>query len=401
MNGEADRESFARACGLDGPLRLGVQAPERLDEIVRDLPGPFVVVGRDASADLVLDHPAVGRRHALLHVVAGRIFAMALGGRGGLTWDGQRCDAGWVGRGQTVGVGPFRIRAVLEEATGDRSSVLPTSRAFSRPGIADLALEFAGPDPVAGTWQVSRAVVLVGSSQRCRIQLPGPGVSPVHAAIVRTEGGAWLVDLLAPGGVEVGGRPARFGLLRNGPILVGPHEIGVRLGRVALPAQEIRHPALPPAHTLLDRASGVDPNLLAILGEFGRMQDRMTDQFQQALMTMFQLFSGMHQEQMTLIRQELAQLHRLTEEQQVIASRLAATPRPAPEIRPMLTHERTAPTVARGTPPSPRSPEPFAMGQDVHVVLSDRLASLGEERQNLWRKLMASLLKPPPGDLSP
>ena len=59
----------------------------------------------------------------------------------------------------------------------------------------------------------------------------------------------------------------------------------------------------------------------------------MGDQFQQALMTMFQLFSGMHQEQMSLIRQELARVHALDEKRTGIEARLA-------QLSPVISDER-------------------------------------------------------------
>ena len=207
--------SFSQACGLDGPFRLFVRGPDCVEVEIRDLYGPSIVIGRDPSSDLVLDHPGVSRRHAYLQVVAGRVFAVALSRRRVITWNGEPRDSGWIGNGQAIGVGPFLIRLGIPSIEDATQSPPPTSRAFPSPGAVDLALDFSGPDPVPGTWQVSRVMVLIGRSPRCRVQLPGPGVASTHAALIRTAEGAWLIDLLGPGGIAAAGRTERLGDLRT------------------------------------------------------------------------------------------------------------------------------------------------------------------------------------------
>lgn len=387
-------DSFSRACGLDGAFRLVVESPDGAAVEVRDLRGPFVVVGRDPRADLVLDHPSVSRRHVYLQVLDGRVFALALGGRRGVFWDGERRDSGWVEEGQAIGVGPFRLRLAGSTAVGPPPP-LPTSRAFSCAGAVDVALDFFGPNPPAGTWQVSRALVLIGYSPQCRIRLFGPEVAAIHAALVRTAEGAWLVDLLGPDGIKVGGQPERFALLGDGAVHVGPHLIGVRIGRHATPQDEVGLPAL----VSEQRPTRVESDLLPIFEEVGRMQDRMADQFQQALMAMFRLFTDMHTEQMTLIRQELGRIQELTEQQKAIEARLA-------NLTPAISGERPAVAAPVRPRPAPQAPRVPGSGEaaprpDLHLQLTQRLAALGEERQNVWQKLMSNLLRPAPDRASP
>jgi hypothetical protein len=130
------------------------------------------------------------------------------------------------------------------------------------------------------------------------------------------------------------------------------------------------------------------------------MQEHMAGQFQQALLTMFRHFSGMHQDQMALIREELAQLHEMTEH---------GGPRPSPptpgsppvagaersEHGPAPVGPRPAKLDVRRTTGPDTSPSPPPVDvpdpMEVHRVLFERLASLQEERQGRWQKLIGSM----------
>ena len=385
--------SFSRACGLNGPFRWSVEGPDGANVEIRDIFGPFIVVGRDPVSDLVLGHPAVSRRHALLQVVAGRVFAVALDRRRGITWDGELRDSGWVSRGQTIGIGPFQLRLEIPTAESDTPPSPPTSRSFLCPGVVDLSLEFYGPDPVPGAWQVSRTLVLIGRSSCCRVQLPGPSVASIHAALIRTVDGAWLVDLLGPQGIEVAGRRQRFALVPDGPVRIGPHLIGVRLGRLPVASEAIGLPAVHADHPSLDHRTLSELNFLPILEEFGKVQDRMPDQFQQALTMMLRLFSGMHQEQMALIRREFAQMNDLTEQHKTLEARVVGLPTAITVDRPPSTplSRNELPYAGQGIGGTPAAPGKETASPDLHVLLTHRLAALSEERRGLWQKLVTTL----------
>src|SRR4051794_9957635 len=94
---EPPPDPFLDACGSTGPLRLVVRGPGASGDEVRSFPRPFAVVGRDGAADLVLDHPEVGRRHAYLQLIAGRLFCADLRSRTGTRWDGGPRTMGWIG----------------------------------------------------------------------------------------------------------------------------------------------------------------------------------------------------------------------------------------------------------------------------------------------------------------
>ena len=77
---------------------------------------------------------------------------------------------------------------------------------------------------------------------------------------------------------------------------------------------------------------------LIISNQFAEMQRQMFDQFQQAMMVMFQTFSLLHRDQMELVRQELNRVHELTRQLHDLQAELAKQPGAAkdPEVQRLL-----------------------------------------------------------------
>jgi len=75
-----------------------------------------------------------------------------------------------------------------------------------------------------------------------------------------------------------------------------------------------------------------------ISNQFAEMQRQMFDQFQQAMMVMFQTFSLLHRDQMELVRQELNRVHELTRQLHELQAELAKQPGAAkdPEVQRLL-----------------------------------------------------------------
>lgn len=395
--GEAPRvtepadDEFLGTCGADGPLVLALRGPS--GPMRRGFPQPFVIVGRAPGADLMLDHPAVSRRHAYLQVIDGRLFAVDLASRTGTHWpDGAR-PMGWLGGGASLKIGPYRLgrRGDPEDDPSDRLS--PTARPDELAGPVPT-LEFLDPTAQPRTWAVEPALVLVGTSPACKIQLSGPGVSRFHASLVRTPRGVWAVDLLGRGGILVNGVPTRAARLGDGGILqVGPHRVRHWHERPEEPARPTLPAVIEPPSWLMPRvdpAAPVGRDLTAeglvvpLVHELGRLQQEMADQFQQGLAMMFRLFSGMHQEQMTLVREELAEIRRLSEEQRALRAELARAGPPAPGGPP------PAPPAIVDRPRPLRPPRPGA--EDTHATLAHRLEALQQEQQGRWQKLLRSVM---------
>jgi pSer/pThr/pTyr-binding forkhead associated (FHA) protein len=380
-------DAFLKACGADGPLVLALRGPR--GPMRRSFARPFAIIGRAPGADLMLDHPAVSRRHTYVQLIAGRLFAVDLASRTGTHWpDGPR-PMGWLGSGTPVRIGPFRLehRGPPEGDPPDGSS--PTARPDQPTSPAPL-LEFLDPTAQPSTWSLEPALVLLGTSPACKIQLSGPGASRFHASLVRTPRGVWAVDLLGRGGILVNGVPTRAARLGHGDILqIGPHRIRLWYEPTEVPPRPALPAVVPSATWLIPRAEPVAPAsrdpaaetlVVPLIHELGRLQQGMADQFQQGLAMMFRLFSGMHQEQMALVREELAEIRRLAEEQRALRTELErVTPSPPPAVVPPPRPSRP-----------PRPPRPGA--EEAHATLVRRLEALQEEQQGRWQNLLRSVM---------
>jgi hypothetical protein len=279
-----------------------------------------------------------------------------------------------------------------------------------------------------------RALVMLGRSRPCWVRLPSRDVSRIHCGLVRTPAGIWVVDLLGRGGIAVNEHPTRWA--RLGPddrLDVGPYQIRLRFGPAAsvggelatitprpalLPERVAGPPSLPAPNpswrpTTLVTRPDLDASALApILQEMGQMQQQMADHFQQTLITVVQLFSTMHQDQMGLIREELAEIRRLSQEQKDLQDELrrrdeaaAASPSPVNGALPIQPERTTPPptdrTAARPStapphrvPPPPEEPrrEQPRTQDDLHALINRRLMAIQEERQTRWQKLMQSVV---------
>ncbi len=384
-------EEFANASGTTGPLRFRIEAPEGVKTPRAPDGQPFVVIGSDPQADLVLDHPDVSRRHAYLQVVDGRVFVVDLESRLGLRIDGLAARSGWVRR--AIEIGPYRVEVELEDSGAeDPERSMPSGplevRSSGQGGLPELVLESRGAEP----WRMKAMMAFIGSASGCRVRLSDDSVSRYHAALVRTRSGVWVVDLIGRGGISVNEAPVRVARVEHGDKLrVGRFSLKLRCGD-NLPA--LLAPAAvqtlqkapwltPPALPAMPEVEGNDPHMQVLIQQFGQMQQQMFDQFQQALMMMFQVFRTMHQDQVDLVKAELERVRSLNQELQDLQIQAAKAQTKSPSPAPPSSSERSAPRPAPTSPPSPAPSKP-----DVHLMLHRRIAAIQEERQGRWQKIM-------------
>lgn len=165
----------------------------------------------------------------------------------------------------------------------------------------------------------------------------------------------------------------------------------------------------------------VETALLPVLNQFGMMQQQMFDQFNQSMAMVLKMFGTMHRDQMGVIREEMDRLNELTRELNTLQAELAkdktrpqakpgSPPRPAvshpnggatgpaakpatPPTAPTPVH-RSAPPAGTAPPSSPPAPTPAGAqsGQDVHLWLTERIATLQQERQSRWQKVLGFLV---------
>jgi pSer/pThr/pTyr-binding forkhead associated (FHA) protein len=401
---------FLGACGASGPLQLEWVDPETGRLVRREFERPAVLVGRNPQADLVLDHPLVGRRHAYFQLVEGRLFAIDLESRHGLHWDGVPRPTGWVDRHHPVQVGVTTIRVVEGDRIEDRvPGPGPTSRRYeSRRLLPRAVLESRGGGEERRTIPLERVLTLVGGSEGCAVRLPGPEISRFIFGLLRTPAGVWAIDLLSSQGLAINGVLRREALLEDGDILrVGPLDLRVIYGGSTSPpgpaallqtaSSVLGSGSAPPGDeplpsVLIDRPEVfLSEAALRPLLEGGELAAGLASSpFGQALVLLIRLLGDMHRDQVQLVRDQLEQIRRIHVEMR--ATR-AAQGRPEPE-----TGGEARPAGGAGAGGAPRL-EPVAPHsrlldpEAIQCLVGERLAAWEEERRGRWQRVIELLVK--------
>jgi pSer/pThr/pTyr-binding forkhead associated (FHA) protein len=232
MAGKESLEEFCQACGFRGTLQLTVQGPDLLEEEVAISEGlPFAVIGRDPTADVLLDDPQVSRRHAYVQVIAGQLFCVDLKSRTGVHWPDGRKGSGWLEPSELIQIGPFTLRwagcpkCPPEPKMDWNPLTAPTPATHPLPGVT---LEFFEGSSRLDTWRVDRVLTLLGRSKACRISLADLDISRIHSGLLRTSQGIWVIDFLGKTGTFLNGGSVRWSRLDNGDLLqVGTFSIRV------------------------------------------------------------------------------------------------------------------------------------------------------------------------------
>jgi pSer/pThr/pTyr-binding forkhead associated (FHA) protein len=437
-------EKFREACGGEGFLQLNVEFMGRQDSTYRVLYQPYALLGRDQSADVILDHVEVNRRHAYLQQLSGRLYCIDLDTRHGTYWIDGRRPAGWLDTDQAVRIGPYWIRPYVTPS-GNGNSEKHDSESWDAPPL--VTVEVIQGSTQSRVWKMTPVLVLAGRSKNCRMHLVGSSVSNYHCSFVRTPKGVWVVDLLGRGGTLVNDMPVRCCRLdENDWVRVGAFRIRIHYddsqtkqlpapyaapskdderthSQATSPIPQVPAVSVAPSTPSLEESPmlgtnlGFDTDMVeALLAPFARQmaqaQQQMFDQFQQNMMMMFQMFSSMQRDQAGVIREELEHLRRLNEELCSLQKEmLAASPKP-PALsarvgpvaeRPMKNlPQATAPQPARpidaSVHPAPipatpaANPEPRTAPQHpdthFHELLTSRIMSLQKERQSRWQKIV-------------
>jgi pSer/pThr/pTyr-binding forkhead associated (FHA) protein len=440
-------DQFLAACGMGSVLPLRVSSAGWEHTVVRKFQQPFMVVGKDPRCDLCLNGPAVSGCHAYLQVVGGSVFAIDLQSE---TTGPERGE--WLHRDSPLRIGPFTIALaddVLEEADrfeGPREWNPCVSRSVQGSRMPVVTLELLNTADRQPPRRLNRLLALVGSAPGCNIRLVSTTVSRVHCSLLRTPIGLWAIDLLSGSGIVVNGTSLRYALLRNGDELqVGKFRLRVGVERV-LPAEVSAARGADYAPTLhvagesvvaASRGSDSAPTpqvgresfhvggesfprqaadlvrppsadlsavshpemvlarreqspLLPLVQQFHLMQQQMFDQFQQTTLMVVQMFNTVHREQSELVRKELEQVRSVIQEVHALRSEWTnlAAPAPQPAHTPPPPPPKPARTRTNGSTTT-RSAE--ASSKDIHAWLSDRLATLHQERQAQWQKVVSFL----------
>ncbi len=424
---------FLSACGSTEPLRFGVGSRDAMELDVRTFEQPFLVIGRSADADLVLDHWQVSRRHAYLQLIEGRYYCVDLGSRTGTHGGDATKRSGWIEPGRVIQIGPYVVRPQWPA-----NSIRPAKRP------SGVTWELPSRAVGRSVWRMDQYMAMIGRSPACKIRFLEPDVSKFHCSVVLTRHGLWVIDLLGEHGVFVNDEKVRCARIDEGDELrVGGHVLRARYDHPPLPLPRLKPertttPAFPeiftdaaanairdslPARivmppmmngtelaTMLEKTGGaIDPSVNLLVHQFGMMQQNMLDQFHNTMMMMFEGFAALHREQASTIREEFEHVRKLSAEIEALraetarlAKEAAARPAPmpgyqpngqgngtaSPPPRPFVPRLQTPGDALKKVNPGPPHPE-----SDIHAQLCLKLSNIETERQNRWQKILGMMSK--------
>lgn len=181
--------------------RLLVSMGGPTGESLLKLDQPFLRVGSDPTADVVLEGDGISRRSAYLHGTPFGIYAIILQGEK----QGPYPPEYWLSPGRSVQVGQHRLTATLEE---------PLPGPLPNIGLITWG-SISVPRPVVdiyhakkrlGKRHFSASLSLIGRKYQCALQLKGQNVSEFHCAMYWQDGRLWCIDLNSSNGTLLNGR---------------------------------------------------------------------------------------------------------------------------------------------------------------------------------------------------
>jgi pSer/pThr/pTyr-binding forkhead associated (FHA) protein len=210
-------DPFFDACGGRQTISLSVRREDgRSPPETFVFQQPFVLIGRCPESDLNLDDNGVSFRHLYLQLAGGRWLFVNLPAASGVPGEKGRSISGWFNPGSELTAGPYTITHVAPE--GATSTAIST-RVHAAPALPSIELALMNgrnSSKKRGVLRISTSLTLIGASRQCDVWLKDESVSRVHASLVLTPYGLWIVDLLGRDGVRVDGRPAYWKQLYDG-----------------------------------------------------------------------------------------------------------------------------------------------------------------------------------------
>lgn len=184
---------------LNQRLLLSVDGPDGQSQV--NIDQPFLRVGSDPAADLVLNGDGVSRRSAYLHGTPFGVYAVILQGSS----HGPYPPEYWLSPGRSVQVGPYRLSATLEDQP---SGPLPKGGlvAWGSAPLPRPVVDIYHAKKRLGKRHFSASLNLIGRKYQCALQLKGQNVSEFHCAMYWHAEQLWCIDLNSSNGTLLNGR---------------------------------------------------------------------------------------------------------------------------------------------------------------------------------------------------
>jgi pSer/pThr/pTyr-binding forkhead associated (FHA) protein len=348
-------EPFYDACGGRQTISLSVRREDG-----QSSPGtfvfqqPFVLIGRCPESDLNLEDGGVSFRHIYLQMAGGRWLFVNLPAASGVPGEKGRSISGWFDPGSELTAGPYTIMHVAPE--GVTSTALST-RVRETPALPSIELALINARSTSkkrSVLKISMSLTLIGSSRQCDVWLKDESVSRVHASLVLTPYGLWIVDLLGREGVRVDGRPAYWKQLHDGSVIqVGRFRFSVHFGAasssstVKVPEQpkdrkrrQSKAEAAPPAGSKSkgnDRKRGPskaaapagsmsEGSVMKLVKHLTEMQAQFFEHSQLQTQLITEMLSHLGRSQQVSVRQDMARIDEIGRELNDIKTQLTRLP---------------------------------------------------------------------------
>ena len=406
-------DAFFAECGGREPLRVELR-PRGSAGVTVEFRKPCLLVGRGPGTDIGDDSPATPPRHLYFQLVAGRLYAIQLPNDTGPPEshagpEGLPC--GWVYPDEAFRVRGTELRVLnpIQDADlgyaahleGNALAVNPMSVVAADVPLFTLDCGYA----TVQSQRVPnhRPLLLIGRSVPSKIRVRHRSLCPVHAAIVATGRGFWVVDLSAEGGVEVNGAAVAVAPLAHGDVF---HcgKVPFRFdspGRADAP--RVTGTTLAPRRPPAPAARATDPQFAdavqvgTVLDQVAQVQQHSFEQFRQMLGTVMQMVSVVMADQRAFVKDELDRMERMmtavarSGQSPPVASPGGVAPGSAPTLAlPPETIELVAPP--RGaTSPRAAPPPPAQADVTLHNWVDSQLQSLQRDQDTLWKRLKRSV----------
>lgn len=293
-------ELFA-ACGADGEVTICVEDLAR--RLLREqfLDRPLLTIGQGPENDLWLNHERILPRHALLVWLNGHVFFMALSSKAELLGAKGPVSSGWWSPNLCLRVGSFRLRLDGLRKTPPEFDPLAVAASLETE-LPRLELRFLGSASPNRPWPVNRPLTLIGRSSVCKIRLDHPQILPVQAALIRTAGRLWLINLGNPDQTRINETPVASALLDIGDVL----QFGSFQVEVQTAAEWTKPPDIPVAET--SPASVTAPaNVGALIRQLAEQQQKLLETHRQTLRDLERLANQTTDADQLKVIQELIQ----------------------------------------------------------------------------------------------
>jgi len=407
---QSSSRGLPQAASGSNPIRIVVESSATNSRQERVFDGPFVLVGRHQRADLRLDSPEISSRQLYLHMIGGRLFGVHLSNHNPTLWGTTAKVSGWVDAEKGIKVGSYRLRFPSLTKT-DRADPVHAANPLTagswhgQPVTLELQRGRSAPLPAV----INRMMTLVGNLPICKLRMNSSRVSRIHCALVRSDEGLSVVDLVSREGVRVNGSNVRSKLLWEGDCLdIGGRELVVRYAKgdetpsinesaantedgYSFSPTEIAVAANLGPPKLVDDEDAAESALGTIIEGFSSAQPQSAEQFRAMMAAMMQAFGMMFVEHRRFVQEEMSRLDELT---RFIAERQAppADPRTGAPTNGRKPPEEPVPDLSVPLPPLGDSPA----ADHVHAWLQQRIEEMGEKRASFWKRMAGMLRTKPP-----